>query len=506
MARMLLILLCTSAKRSDLRITSLLTSKQSYSANENVLITATIENTGSAAISTIIDGQINDSSGNAVALITPVNPIMGNTPFWVMTIEPLSSVTVSITWNTGQYAPGDHQIDLRATAPSMHGSINIPGTILAQQGLSISIQPYVSIANSAVKCDPTFVYTGATSPLTVGLTLANQSNIPADLTIEYDIKSPSGAVLQSGAASAAITLDMITTTIPLTILNYTFVENGEYPIHAMVYSNGVKIGDIQDMFVVLSNIRIEPTRTVTPNIMLPNGPQKVTTTIQLSGKGQNPTSPHPAPSTINVPAGYKAELFASGLSSPVSIKANANDELYVVESAKDRIVKVSPTGSVSIFANSASGKPLDFVPGYPARMDLDNNGNLYVQCAGENFNNPYNPSGDMLDTIYKISPDGAVSILARQYFSPNYFYDIAGLTISPDGQLYLFIGDSWSPHDILKVNLVTKTSTRFASSVYSPVDLLFDKAGNLLVCMRGTSTEKIKILPLCAGWNTDGFQ
>lgn len=511
------------SQTSVLRITSLVTDKQGYSANENVLITATIENTGSAAISTIIEGQINDNDGNTVALTKPANPNYTGEPYWVITIEPSSSVTVTMLWSTAQFAPGDYKVNLNTTTPSIHGSFYVPGTILAQHGLAISIQPFVGIANSALICDPTFVYTGATAPLTIGLTLANQSNIPADLTIQYDIKSPSGALMQSGTASAALSLDMITTTIPLALLNYTFVETGEYPVHAVVYNGGVKIGDIQTAFIVLDNIRIEPTRTVTPNTLLPNGTGKVTTTIRLSGKGESSTTPNPAPSTINVLSGYKAELFASGLFGPVSIRVNSDDEFYVAESTKDRIVKVSPTGSVSLFENSGPGTPLDFAPGnvYRTKIDVDKNGNLYVGCVGW-YDNPYNPSGDTLDTLYKITPDGVISIVARQYVSPNRFYDISSVAVSPDGELYVFIGDTWNPHDILKINLATKTSTMFATSVYNPVDLLFDKAGNLFVCMSGTSTEKLKIYrfapdgtktvfndtiatPVAMAWGPDGL-
>jgi hypothetical protein len=186
-----------------------------------------------------------------------------------------------------------------------------------------------------------------------------------------------------------------------------------------------------------------------------------------------------AHAAIQVPAGYKAEVFASNIGSPVCIKANKMDELFVVESAKDkdRILKITQGGAVSVFAKSGPGLPLDYGPGFPAKIDFDANGNLYTAVVGW-YDNPFNPFGDVLDTLYKITPDGTVQKVARQFLSPNIFYDIAGLTFGQDG--YLYMGETWTPRDILKVNLTNNTSVKFAEGIQT-VDLLFDKQGNLLV-------------------------
>ena len=186
------------------------------------------------------------------------------------------------------------------------------------------------------------------------------------------------------------------------------------------------------------------------------------------------------------------EVFASGIGTPVCIKANKMDELFVVESAKDkdRILKITQDGAVSVFAKSGPGLPLDYAPGYPAKIDFDTNGNLYTAVVGW-YDNPFNPFGDVLDTLYKITPDGVVQKIARQFLSPNIFYDIAGLTFGQDG--YLYMGDTWTPRDILKVNLSNTTSVKFITNIYNPVDMLFDKEGNLLVVGSASSSEWTKI-------------
>ena len=233
-----------------------------------------------------------------------------------------------------------------------------------------------------------------------------------------------------------------------------------------------------------------------------------------------------AQAEIQVPSGYKAEIIASGLIGPANVVANDRDELFVAESGKKRILKITPDGTVSVFAKSTQSAPLDFwysywtTPSYPypTKMDFDTNGYLYVEVPGD-YNDPYNPYGDVLDTLYRISPSGVVEKIARQWLGRNVFYDIAGLTFGPDG--YLYMGDS-SYHDILKVNTVAKTSTVFASNVFAPYDLLFDNQGNLYAAMAATSTDKIKIYrftpdgirtlysdaflgPVAMAWGPEGF-
>jgi hypothetical protein len=271
------------SQASNLRSISLTTDKQSYSANENVLITATIENTGSTAINTIIEAQINDNNGNTIALATPANPNATNEPFWVITVEPFSSVTVGIVWNSAQFKPGDYQINLKATVPAKHKDFYIPGDTLAEQGLPISIQPFVGVSNSAIKLNPTFTYVNAAATLAINMGFTNKSNISAELAITYTIKSPSGVILNSGSVPVSLSLDIVTANIALTAFTYNFNETGVYPVDTVVYNNGNILATAGNKFTVLSNIRIEPSRSVSPQTVIPEGTGKVKITIELKG-------------------------------------------------------------------------------------------------------------------------------------------------------------------------------------------------------------------------------
>lgn len=262
------------SKMSDLRIVSLSTDKESYPANTDVIITATIENNGSASIDAFIVAYINDNQGNAIAITYPTNR--------EITINPLSSANVNITWNTCQFSPGYYEIILKVMdAATVDVSTHI-GNILVEKAVSFSITPSVSV-NGEISFTPSFTYTGATETVTMNLLLLNKSNISADLMIEHVMKTPSSLILNTGSTPVVLTLDYLSKKITLSTFTYNFTESGEYPIDVVIYNEGTIMANINSVFTVLSNIRIEPSKSVTPATVLPDGSGKVRITIELKG-------------------------------------------------------------------------------------------------------------------------------------------------------------------------------------------------------------------------------
>lgn len=67
---------------------------------------------------------------------------------------------------------------------------------------------------------------------------------------------------------------------------------------------------------------------------------------------------------IQAPPAYKVEVFASNLNIPTGLRININNELLVVEAGNDRILRFTPDGSLSVYADSGPGAPLDFTTWY----------------------------------------------------------------------------------------------------------------------------------------------
>jgi sugar lactone lactonase YvrE len=197
---------------------------------------------------------------------------------------------------------------------------------------------------------------------------------------------------------------------------------------------------------------------------------------------------------ISAAPGYKVEVFAAGLDMPKGLTMNDQDELFLIESGKYRILKITPDGTISVYAQSGPGAPLDFhswyIATYPTKMAFAPNGDLYVEAVG-GYYNPFNPYGDVLDTLFRIKTDGTVQSVARMSLPPYYFNDIAALAFGPDG--FLYMGETWSAHDILKVDVSRGTSAQFAAGISNPTDFLFDKEGTLYACLSVGSYGKQNI-------------
>jgi hypothetical protein len=260
---------------SNLRITSLTTDKEKYFSYDDVIVTASIENVGSTAAETLIVAHIINDIGKVVAIASPLNPRLS--------VPPLSMVSVDTLWNTSQFFPGQYSIILKATDPGTHSYGHLPGTVMVEKEIPIAILPSVKSEGSTIKTTPSFTYIGATENMTISLSLTNRSNIPVDLMIEHEIRSPSGVIINSGVKPLTLSTDMISLVDTLAEFTHTFTESGEYPIDAVVYKDGEIIDETHSVCMVLSNIRLEPQRSFTPETLLPDESGNVSITIELKG-------------------------------------------------------------------------------------------------------------------------------------------------------------------------------------------------------------------------------
>jgi glucose/arabinose dehydrogenase len=135
------------------------------------------------------------------------------------------------------------------------------------------------------------------------------------------------------------------------------------------------------------------------------------------------------PGEIAVPAGYRAELVASGLTFPTGVAFDARGVPYVVESGycygetwtRPRLLRVTDRGIEQV----AAGEP-------------DRGPWTGVACDGTQF---YVAEGSVLHggRILRIDGDGAITVLAQDL--PSFGdHHVNGPSIGPDGALYFGIG------------------------------------------------------------------
>ncbi|MFT2007273.1 PQQ-dependent sugar dehydrogenase [Pontibacter sp. 13R65] len=147
-----------------------------------------------------------------------------------------------------------------------------------------------------------------------------------------------------------------------------------------------------------------------------------------SGGGQGATSSNTRiiqPTDIALPAGYRIEAIASGLTFPTSVTTDEQGQVHVLEAGYSygevwlppRLLRIGPAGETTTIATGDKNGPWNGVTFY--------NGNFYVAEGGELEGGK----------ILRISPDGSLSTLVDNLPSRGDHHTNSPV-IGPDGYLY----------------------------------------------------------------------
>lgn len=123
-------------------------------------------------------------------------------------------------------------------------------------------------------------------------------------------------------------------------------------------------------------------------------------------------------------------VFREAAGNPNGLTYDQQGRLLICEQKKRRLIRLSKDGDVSILADKWEGKQLNCPNDVVVRRD----GTIY-------FTDPYwkFPPGSVQELtfqgVYRISPDGKLSVEAKDFGLPN------GIALSPDEKT-LYIGDS----------------------------------------------------------------
>jgi sugar lactone lactonase YvrE len=166
------------------------------------------------------------------------------------------------------------------------------------------------------------------------------------------------------------------------------------------------------------------------------------------------------------PGGTYLGIFASGLNQPAGMKFDAHGNLFVANVGNGTISEITPGGAVTTAVASGLSDPED--------VAFDAAGNLYVANLGDN-------------SVKKITPQGQMS---NFYQDPSWVFVsfLQGLAFDPAGNLYV---TSYRTNGILKITPAGAASLFLnngnpdyptdQASLYNPMGLAFDSAGNLFV-------------------------
>ena len=168
-----------------------------------------------------------------------------------------------------------------------------------------------------------------------------------------------------------------------------------------------------------------------------------------------------SPTSINPPTVTSVTTFATGLTNPLLMVFDTNQNLYCTNNGNNTISKITPGGTVSTFVSSMSSA---------YGITMDSTGNFY--CSNINQN-----------TISKITSNGStITTFATGLSGP------AGIVCDANNNIYCCNNGA---NTILKITSSGTVSTFCSSGVAYCMDLLFDSSQNLYCLCYGSFIAKI---------------
>ncbi|MEW6418767.1 MAG: carboxypeptidase regulatory-like domain-containing protein, partial [Nitrospirota bacterium] len=252
---------------SDLRIISLTTDKQSYTANEDVLISATIENQGSTEIQGFISVEVENTDGEVIAIVSPDEPNI--------TILPSESIQTTTKWNTGQFSPRDYSITLKVIDPETIGYGNPSGTVLVERATGINILT-ASMLGGAIALNPPVTQANMQTPVSIKATIRNTGNIPITTTLKLEAIFEGTVIYTQETMIADLQINNVR---DLDFGNFTPDVDGNY----LITLKSIDPAITSDIAAILySGPNATATFSVTPDRASP-GDAKTTGKIHISG-------------------------------------------------------------------------------------------------------------------------------------------------------------------------------------------------------------------------------
>jgi len=272
------------SQTGDLKIVSLSTDKQSYTAYSPVSIMAEVRNSGSAPVGgTVIVSMLNEQ-GQVVDNIQATWTDADSTVQSHFDFQPGAITSISIPWETGDILPGAYSI----IAKVMKGEVVAGGgaVVVAERVTGFLVDPTQAIVRLTLTPLPRFTNLGAAEQISIQADLVNRSNVATELGIAYEWRSPGGLLIKSGTGIISLLPAETTKSVTLETFPYTFAESGEHPITIQILSGPIPVSLIGDVVSVAPGIRIEPGQTITPSTVVPDGDKRIRIDIRLKGVEQ----------------------------------------------------------------------------------------------------------------------------------------------------------------------------------------------------------------------------
>lgn len=270
--------------QGDLRIVSLTTDTQHYSAYASISILAEVFNSGSLSLSGTVSASILDAEGEVIdnlqATVIDADGVVQSS----FNFQPGTSTSIAIPWETGNHPPGTYHIIAKVIEGE--AGVGFGAVVAAERMTDFIIDPTQAIASLVLTPLPRFTNLGAVEQISIQANIVNRSNVATELNIAYEWRSPSGIVLHNGTGAISLLHTDGSKSVLLESFPFTFAESGEYPIYVQIVTGPTPTSLIGEFISVAPGIRIEPSQNLTPATVVPDGDKRIRVNIQLKGVEQ----------------------------------------------------------------------------------------------------------------------------------------------------------------------------------------------------------------------------
>lgn len=267
-----------SSRRDVIAITALATDNPTYRAYDPVTISADIVNSGTATAA----GLVNLTIINPLGQVVNVQEAIWNDEEGVahnrFSFAP-GTTPVQFHWDTGFLPPGDYKMIVIV----VEGEPGVSAATVADQSGSFSIQPTQAVATLTVTPSPLFTNLDATEQIELAATVVNTSNVPTNLDIGYELRSPTGTLIHTGNYHIVLAPEEYLKNISLETFTYTFTASGNHPLVVTINSGPLPATITGKAVSVAPGTRIDPSLNLLPGSVIPDGDKRIRINIQLKG-------------------------------------------------------------------------------------------------------------------------------------------------------------------------------------------------------------------------------
>lgn len=265
-------------KVSNVALTQLSLDKPAYGAYEVVRLNGAVHNRGAETAEVVIQAQVVNPLGITVEEFVVSHEIA--TGIQALSLTPNEEADFTAFWATQSYSPGQYKIVLTAYSGST-------GQLLDQQQVAVNIQPTAKLAS--LKIGSTLDNLNQGSAHDVGFTAAirNQSNIPVNLQVAYDLSDPADNVVFTADTVIEIVPTQLFATFDIGSRNQLFSSSGAYKLHVLSVESVQPALIEAGVINIIPDINIDIEQAITPSMVVPGASERVRVKIRLEGTEVN---------------------------------------------------------------------------------------------------------------------------------------------------------------------------------------------------------------------------